>query len=124
MSTQPAPPRIATAAAEQLAASSDAVADALDAGDVCLAAGRADELLDQVVAAIQAGDVPPRFQEDLTARANELVNTVNCPEPEPEQEKTDDDEIEAENEKKNKKDKKNEQEEQPLPTDELPPVEP
>lgn len=67
--------------AEDLAARSDAVADALDAGDVCTAAVRADELNDATVAAINNGQVPQEFQEDLQARANELVNAVNCPPP-------------------------------------------
>jgi RNA processing factor Prp31 len=67
--------------AEELAARSDAVADALDAGDVCTAAVRADELQDATVTAINNGQVPQEFQEDLQARANELVNTVNCPPP-------------------------------------------
>ena len=60
---------------------SDAIADALDAGDVCTAAGRADELLEATTTAINNGQVPQEFQEDLQARANELVNTVNCPPP-------------------------------------------
>jgi hypothetical protein len=67
--------------AEELATRSDAVADALDAGDVCTAAVRADELLDATVSAINSRQVPPELQEDLQARANELVNTVNCPPP-------------------------------------------
>jgi hypothetical protein len=76
-----APPTFPGAVAEDLAAKSDAVADALDAGDVCTAAGRADELLDATITAINNGQVPQEFQEDLQARANELVNTVNCPPP-------------------------------------------
>ena len=78
-----APPRPARPrnVAEDLAARSDAVADALDAGDVCTAAVRADELRGATITAINNGQVPQEFQEDLQARANELVNTVNCPPP-------------------------------------------
>jgi hypothetical protein len=79
--TSPPRPTLPRTVAEDLAARSDAVADALDAGDVCAAAGRADELLDATTTAINNGQVPQEFQEDLQARANELVNTVNCPPP-------------------------------------------
>jgi hypothetical protein len=79
--TAPPRPTLPRTVAEDLAARSDAIADALDAGDVCTAAGRADELLDATIAAINNGQVPQAFQEDLQARANELVNTVNCPPP-------------------------------------------
>jgi hypothetical protein len=79
--TTPARPTLSRAVADDLAGRSDAVADALDAGDVCTAAQRADALLAAVLAAINEGRVPREFQEDLTARANELVNTVNCPPP-------------------------------------------
>jgi hypothetical protein len=87
----------------------------LDGGDVCGAAGLADELNDQVIEAINAGRIPPAFQEDLQARANELVNTVNCPPP------PDEDDAEKEDEKKKKK-KKDEQEpqEEVIPTEPLP----
>jgi hypothetical protein len=79
--TAPPRPTLPRPLAEDLAARSDAIADALDAGDVCTAAGRADELLDATTTAINNGQVPREFQEDLQARANELVNTVNCPPP-------------------------------------------
>lgn len=85
--------------AEQLASTSDAIADALDNGDVCGAAGLADQLNDQVIEAINAGGVPPAFQEDLQSRANELVNTVNCP-PTPDEDEVD----EKRDKKKDKKD--------------------
>jgi hypothetical protein len=79
--TAPPRPTLPRNVAEDLAARSDAVADALDAGDVCTAAVRADELRDATITAINNGQVPQEFQEDLQARANELVNTVNCPPP-------------------------------------------
>jgi hypothetical protein len=79
--TAPPRPALPRNVAEDLADRSDAIADALDAGDVCTAAGRADELLDATITAINNGQVPQEFQENLQARANELVNTVNCPPP-------------------------------------------
>jgi hypothetical protein len=101
VASEPAPaPTIDPAVADRLAAASDAVADALDAGDVCGAAGLADDLNAQVIAAVNAGEIPPRYQEDVQSRANELVNTVNCPQP------ADDDEDEDEPKKKEKKKKK------------------
>lgn len=83
-------PTLPRSVADDLAARSDAIADALDAGDVCTAAVRADELKDATIAAINNGQVPSEFQEDLQARANELVNTVNCPPPPTTTEETDD----------------------------------
>jgi hypothetical protein len=93
--------------AEQLASASDAVADALDAGDVCGAAGLADELNGQVVDAINAAQIPSAYQEDLQARANELVNEVNCPHTTTEEEKP----------KKDKKKKKAAEQEETVPTE-------
>ena len=86
--TPPPRPTIERAVVDQLASTSDAIADALDQGDVCMAAGLADDLNSQVIDAINARKIPPAFQEDLQARANELVNTVNCPPP-PEEEEED-----------------------------------
>ena len=86
----------------------------MDGGDVCGAAGLADELNGQVIEAINAGRIPPAFQEDLQARANELVNAVNCPPP-----TTDEDE--ADDEKKRGK-KKNQDEEELIPTEPPPTV--
>jgi hypothetical protein len=113
----PPGPAIERATAERLASTSDAIAEALDNGDVCGAAGLADRLNDQVIEAINAGRVPPTFQEDLQARANELVNTVNCPQP-TDQGGSDDEDAD---EKKDKKDKN--QDEEP-PEEELVPTEP
>lgn len=80
---------------------------------MCGAAGLADRLNDQVIEAINARRIPSAFQEDLQARANELVNAVNCPST------SDDDE---EDDEKKKKDK-NKVEEGP-PPEELIPTEP
>jgi len=65
-----------------------------------------------VIEAINAGRIPPAFQEGLQARANELVNTVNCPPPE----------AEDVDEKKSKKDKNKDKEE--APPEELVPLPP
>lgn len=74
-------PALNAGVASRLADASDAVAESLDQGDVCTAAGLADDLHDAVVEAINKGEVPPEFQEELSSRANELVNEVNCPPP-------------------------------------------
>lgn len=103
----PPPPAIAPAAAERLAATSDSVADLLDAGDVCGAAGRADELLAQTIEAINAGDVPARFHEQLSAKANELVNEVNCPDPVTTTDEGEQDDGDENGKKKDKKKEKN-----------------
>jgi RNA processing factor Prp31 len=88
---------------------------------VCGAAGLADELNGQVIDAINTGRIPPAFQEDLQARANELVNTVNCPPPTTD-EAPDSDEKSKEKKPKKREKKGDEQqappevETEPLPT--------
>jgi hypothetical protein len=116
----PPGPAIERATANRLASTSDAIADALDTGDVCGAAGLADQLNDQVIEAINAGRVPPAFQEDLQARANKLVNTVNCPPPIVEDEDDDDEEKPKKDEEKEEEDKKKEEK----PEEELIPIVP
>jgi hypothetical protein len=74
---EPALPR---AVANDLAAKSDQIADALDSGDVCGAAGLADRLKDAVEAAVSGGRVPPAFQDELEQTATDLQNEVNCEE--------------------------------------------
>jgi hypothetical protein len=98
-STDAAKPALNPAVASRLAAASDAIAESLDQGDVCTAAGRADDLHEAVVEAINNGQVPPEFQEELGSRASELVNEVNCPPPPPPEDENGKD-------KKDKKDKK------------------
>jgi hypothetical protein len=117
----PPRPAIERATAEALAATSDSIADALDAGDVCTAAGRADDLNAQVIEAINAKKIPPAFQEDVLSRAQELVNSVNCPPP-PEEA---DDETDKGKDKKKEKPKKEDDETvevpvEPPPTETLP----
>jgi hypothetical protein len=81
-SQEPALPR---AVANDLAAKSDQIADALDSGDRCGAAGLADRLKDAVEAAVSDGQVPPAFQDELEQTTTDLQNEVNC------EEKKDDD---------------------------------
>ncbi len=69
-----------------------------------------------MIEAINAGRIPPAFQEDLQSRANELVNSVNCPPPPTEDDAGDDDE--------SKKDKKKKKDEEEPPPEELIPTEP
>jgi hypothetical protein len=66
------------AVADDLAAKSDEIADALDRGDQCGAAHHADELKDEVEAAIADGRVPAAYQDELERTATELQNDVNC----------------------------------------------
>jgi hypothetical protein len=68
------------AVADDLAAKSDEIADALDRGDQCGAAHHADELKDEVAAAIADGRVPTAYQGELERTATELQNNVNCDE--------------------------------------------
>jgi hypothetical protein len=74
---EPALPR---AVANDLAAQSDRIADALDSGDRCGAAGLADRLKDAVEAAVSEGQVPPAFQDELEQTATDLQNEINCEE--------------------------------------------
>lgn len=73
-------PELPRAVAEDLASKSDAVADALDAGDTCKAAELADRLKDAVEAALAGGQVPPAFRAELVRNATDLQNEVNCTE--------------------------------------------
>jgi hypothetical protein len=68
------------AVADELAAKSDEIADALDRGDQCGAAHHADELKDEVEAAIADGRVPAAYKGELERTATELQNDVNCEE--------------------------------------------
>jgi hypothetical protein len=89
---------------------------------VCTAAGRADELRAQVTEAINAGAVPARFQEELSAKANELVNEVNCPPPPVEADDGEEgDEGNGRGKDKKKKKEKGSEEEGEPPIEVLPP---
>jgi hypothetical protein len=73
-------PALRRAVVNDLAGKSDEIADALDSGDVCGAAGLADQLKDAVDAAVSGGQVPPAFQDELEQTATDLQNEVNCEE--------------------------------------------
>ncbi len=68
------------AVADDLASKSEAIAEALDAGDTCKAAQAADELKNAVEAALAGGQVPSAFQGELERNAADLQNEVNCDE--------------------------------------------
>ena len=73
-----AEPRLPRALASDLAESSDAIAAALDAGDVCGAAGLADEPKNAADSAVASGQVPAEFSASFEGAALELQNGVNC----------------------------------------------
>ena len=73
-----------------------------------------------MIEAINAGRVPPAFQEQLQARSNELVNSVNCPPPTDQGES--DDEQSKKDKKEKKKDKQQSEQEPTVPTEPLPTV--
>jgi outer membrane PBP1 activator LpoA protein len=75
-------PTLPRSVAEDLAAQSDQIADALERGDVCGAAHLADELKDAVDAAVAGGRIPAAFQDEVERTATELQNGVNCDEDE------------------------------------------
>ena len=74
-----------------------------------------------MIEAINAGRVPPAFQEPLQARSNELVNTVNCPQSADQGES---DEKKSKQDKKEKKKDKQQSDEEtvPVPTEPRPTV--
>jgi hypothetical protein len=71
-----------------------------------------------VIEAINAGRIPPAFQEHLQARSNELVNAVNCPPPANQGGTTE----EKKPKKEKKKKDKPQSEEEPVPTEPLPTI--
>jgi hypothetical protein len=80
---EPAAPALPRALAQDLAAQADQIAETLAAGDVCGAAGQADELKDAATAAVDAGRVPAAMRQELLGTVEVLVNEINCPPPEP-----------------------------------------
>jgi hypothetical protein len=71
-------PKLPRPVAAELAQSSDAVADALEAGDECLALTLAQTLQQQTIAAINARQVPTPLQEPLQATVNDLAGRIQC----------------------------------------------
>jgi hypothetical protein len=74
-------PTLAAPTVDRLVARSDTIALKLAAGDECGAAHEADALAADAIAAVNAGEIPAVYQEELVARTQELVNGVNCPPP-------------------------------------------
>jgi len=64
--------------ANRLAAQSESIAAAWEAGDTCGAAEQADELKHAADDAIASGNVPAAYQDDLEAAVVNLQNTANC----------------------------------------------
>jgi hypothetical protein len=77
---------IPRAVAADLAAKSEEIAAAYDAGDVCGAAELADDLKNAVDDAIAGGEIPAAFQRELGENATELQNELECPQEQPEEE--------------------------------------
>ena len=91
-------------------ARSDTIALKLAAGDECGAAHEADALSADAIAAVNDGQIPAAYQEELVARTQELVNAVNCPppvtQPEPQAEEDENDDGSDRGKKKGHKKKK------------------
>jgi hypothetical protein len=78
------PPTLPRPLATSLAAGSDAVADALAAGESCRALTLAHQLRAETIAAVNTGRVDARLEEDLTGAVNDLAERVRCvPPPQP-----------------------------------------
>lgn len=69
---------IPTSVANKLAAQSESIAAAWEAGDTCGAAQQADELKHAVEDAVAAGQIPAAYEDDLEAAVVNLQNTANC----------------------------------------------
>ena len=68
--------------AARLAAQSESIAAAWEAGDTCGAARQADDLRHAADDAIAAGDIPAAYQDELESAVLNLQNTANCTEQE------------------------------------------
>jgi hypothetical protein len=78
------PPPLPLELADRLATQSEQIALTLDKGDGCGALAQAQALQQQSIQAINAGRVPPRFEEPLLTAANDLVARISCAPPEQE----------------------------------------
>jgi hypothetical protein len=79
----PHPPTLPRPLATALAERSDAVADALAAGDSCRALTLARQLQRETIAAINQRRVGGPFQENLAGAVNDLTARVTCVPPSP-----------------------------------------
>jgi len=92
-------PLLPAQVADALAARSDAVAQRLEAGDTCGARAEAESLHTDTIAAVNAGSIPARYQEELVSSVAVLVASVECvPPPVADKDKDKDDEHEDEDE--------------------------
>ena len=71
-------PKLPRPVAEGLAQRSDAVAQALDAGDSCLALVLARDLQQRSIGAVNAGQVAASLQEPLQSAVNQLAARIEC----------------------------------------------
>jgi hypothetical protein len=71
-------PKLQPRVARALAAQSDRVAHALDAGDDCTALTLARQLQQQTIDAINRRSVPAVFQEPLQDRVNDIAARIRC----------------------------------------------
>ena len=72
------PPKLPHAVASALASRSDEVARTLTAGDSCRAASLAQRLQQETIAAINGGQIPGAFQEQLGSTVADLVSRIRC----------------------------------------------
>jgi hypothetical protein len=84
--TQTESASIPRSVADRLAAQSESIAAAWEAGDTCGAATQADDLKHAADDAIRAGDIPAAYQDELGSAVVNLQNTANCTEEEDEDE--------------------------------------
>ena len=82
----PQPPRLPRALARDLASRSDAIAQALDAGDPCRASSLARILQAHTIAAINARRIAAGLQEPLAGAVTDLATRIHCTPP-PDQER-------------------------------------
>ena len=78
--TQTESAAIPRSVADRLAAQSESIAAAWEAGDTCGAAQQADDLKHAADDAIRAGDIPAAYQDELESAVVNLQNTANCTE--------------------------------------------
>src|SRR5438128_1897335 len=71
-------PKLPRTVAEALAQRSDAVAQAVDAGDSCLALALARDLQQQSIGAVNSGRVAAALQEPLQGAVNQLAARIQC----------------------------------------------
>jgi hypothetical protein len=73
-----AAPSLPQAVAEELALASDDVAELLEAGDGCAASGRAADLRERALAAVENGDVPAELEQPLLTAVDRLAAQIVC----------------------------------------------